>query len=187
MQFPDSIQRVIVIDASVLINLLASLAPSAVLGALGAKCIVEEKTLAEVTKHPVSGRDHKNELRQLIDESLLESLKMSDSQYERFVELVSGDVSDALGDGESAAIALASDMNAMLALDDRKARRIVGERFPNLTVISSLKLFSETRRPGGLKAGEVTKVVNNAISHGRMRIIHDEIWLLEELRKTQIP
>lgn len=184
MQSPDLTQRILVLDASVLINLLASLAPAEVLSALRAKCIVEEKTLAEIVRHPVKGRDHQAELKLLMEKSLLETVKMSESQYECYLGLVSGDASNALDDGESAAIAIASGLNVEVVLDDRKARRIVGERFPGLQVISSLRFFLESGRLGGIETNVLVKLVNSAISLGRMRIIYDEALLLEKLRNA---
>ena len=48
---------------------------------------------------------------------------------------------DGLGDGEAAAIAVAAHRGLDIALDDRKARRIIGGRFPRLQMFWTVDLL----------------------------------------------
>ena len=58
-----------------------------------------------------------------------------------FSALVVGSVRDTLDDGEAATIACALEHEATVLIDEKKATRLCAERFPHLTVGSTVDLF----------------------------------------------
>jgi hypothetical protein len=94
------------------------------------------------------------------------------------MRLVGAATPDDLGDGESAAIALADHLDAAIALDDGKARRIAQHQFPHIRMLSSVALFStpDVAAALGLKLADV---VFSALMNSRMRVLpEDEAWVL---------
>jgi hypothetical protein len=75
-----------------------------------------------------------------------------------------------LGDGESAAIAVAHDQQLAVALDDQKARRIAGERFPQLRLVSSVKVFALAEVAAEL-GNDLPNAVYSALINARMEFL----------------
>ncbi len=123
----------LVLDTSVWINLLATEAMEAILAALALPCHVPEQVVMEVKRHPATGvvfsaGDHP--LRQSSPGVAIISLE--GAELDLFLEIVGAPAGDALGDGEAAAIAVAASRGLDLVIDDRKARRILRERFSHV-------------------------------------------------------
>jgi predicted nucleic acid-binding protein len=79
------------------------------------------------------------ELQPLIDSELLTQERLSGPQEEAlFVEL-----GTQLADGEAEAAALAANRGYALATDDRKARRVIGERCRTVALTGTLELLHE--------------------------------------------
>lgn len=177
-QFPDG---PLVLDASALINLLGCGNPGLVLAALGVRCLIEQRTLAEITRHPVGDISREATLDALLSDGLLYPCRMTSEEYDIYLSLVSGRPSDVLGDGESAAIATACGTGHALILDDRKARRICGARFPGIPVASSLGLFIEAGNRAGWSIVQVRDLVHTAREMARMNVVRGEEPLLAAL------
>lgn len=121
------------LDTSVWINLLATEAIDAIIRALELPCFAPEQVFAEVKRHPVTGAvfspdDHP--LRQSLPNVAIVSLE--GLELDLFLDVVSASAGDALGDGEAAAIVVAACRGMDLIIDDRKARRILRERFSHV-------------------------------------------------------
>ena len=120
----------LVLDTSVLINLLATEAMNAILEALAVPCHAPQQVLAEVCRDPVTGVIFPAERHPLREKSSAVSiLALEGTELDLFLRIVGAPAGDALGDGEAAAIAVAISRGLDLVIDDRKARRIVRERF----------------------------------------------------------
>ena len=171
----------LVLDASVIINLLGSGGASDILGALQVQCLVEKRTLEEITRHPIPGLYHEQELTKLQELGLIQVHRMSAEEYRIYLELVSGPSTDNLDDGESAAIAVASCQRLGIVLDERKARRIQCNRFPDLAVTSSLRLFISAGLRGDWPLTRVRDIVYAARNFSRMNIVKSEEFLLDYL------
>lgn len=123
----EDIQKPLVLDTSVWINVLATEEAPRIVGALGRDPLVPEQVLAEIkrdplTKEPFQPGNHP--LRTIVPVQLTH---LSDVERETFLALVGAPAGDRLGDGEAAAIAVAAHREASLVIDERKARRILRE------------------------------------------------------------
>lgn len=169
-----------VLDASVIINLLGTKEPVAVLQALGVKSLVEQRTLKEVRRHPVPGLEVAQQLSELISRNLLEEVRMTDEEYEAYLTFVSPSVQRRLDVGESAALAVAA-RGVCVVIDERKARLRVAAELPQLLVVSSLKFLITSAHRGGWDVGRAKILVTQAIQHARMAVPREESALLANL------
>jgi predicted nucleic acid-binding protein len=174
---------IVVLDASVLINLLGCRECVAVLEGLGAKCLMEERTLKEVRKHPIPGCDHAEPLRALVSSGALEEVRMTDDEYESYLTFVSGPLGTRLDDGESAALAI-SGRASSIVLDERKARRRAAadaKVSQSLTVASTLQLMLTSGHRQAWSVQKVRDLVAAARQNARMGVPKENMALLEEL------
>lgn len=170
----------LVLDASVLFNLLGTGRSTELLRALGVPCWVEERTAAEIRRMP-GQRTESAPLQPLIDDGCLNLLRMSEQAYETYLTLLSGPSTDTLDDGESAAIALAVDGLGSVVLDDKKARRILATRFPDVRSGTSFSLIVEAARRAEWSEQMLRDAVSMARSVSRMAVVFHERALFAEL------
>ncbi|WP_395711939.1 hypothetical protein [Reyranella sp.] len=119
----------LVLDTSPWINLLATEMIEPILDALMVPCHAPEQVVAKTRRHPIT-----DEILEAADRPLRRMARVSIVALERdelglFLDIVGAPAADALGDGEAACIAIAASRGLDLVMDDRKARRIVRERF----------------------------------------------------------
>lgn len=169
-----------IIDASVLINLLGCGQCLGILEGLGEKCLMEERTLKEVCKHPIPGCDYVPALRALLSSGTLEEIRMTDDEYETYLTFVSGPIGARLDDGESAALAIAG-RGSSIVLDERKARRRAAGDARDLTVISTLRLMLTSGHRQAWTVQKVRDLVSAARLNSRMGVPKEDIALLEAL------
>ena len=120
-----------------------------------------------------SGRPHWTTNRQLMDlesAGLVEVVDLDGAALAHFEALVVGSASETLDDGEAATIAcaLTSDLTALI--DERKALRICRERFPSLTVVTTVDVLLSRVTERALGATGVADAVFEALVRGRMRV-----------------
>jgi predicted nucleic acid-binding protein len=72
-------------------------------------------------------------------------LALQGAELELFLGTVGAPAADALGDGEAAAIAMAVSRELDLVIDDRKARRILRQRFSQVRVYWTVELLRARR------------------------------------------
>ena len=70
---------------------------------------------------------------------------MTRVEYDVYLKLVQGSITSRLDDGESAAIALASQGYAVI-LDENKARGVVSKDYPNIHFCSTFRLLLTAAR-----------------------------------------
>ena len=177
---------VVILDASVLINLLGCGECVAVLEGLRERCLMEVRTLKEVRKHPIPGCDHVAAVRALFTSGTLEEVRMTDEEYETYLTFVSGPLGTRLDDGESAALAI-SGRAASIVLDERKARRrAAGDAkvTKDVTVASTLKLMLTSGHRQAWSIKEVRDLVAAARQNSRMGVPKEDMALLEEVLGT---
>ncbi len=174
--FPSS---PLVLDASAIINLLGCGRSANVLAAINTPCWVEERTLAEIRHHPMPHLCHKSALNELMGHGLLLSHRMTDDEYDVYLSLVSGMPESCLGDGESAAMAVAALQGHAVILDDGKARRIHRERFPSVPMASSLRFFLAAGQRENWTNEAIRGVVRSARDVSRMGAVKEERKLME--------
>lgn len=170
----------IVLDASAIINLLGCGEMERVLQTLEATCIVEERTLNEVQRHPVPGNDHISVIDNLRQCGRLQVDRMSDDEYDIYLALAQGSLTSRLDIGESAAIALAS-RGYPVVVDENKARSVLTRRFPEVRFCSTLRLLLSAGKRGLWTVEYVQGLVFAACRHARMGVPRDERGDLDRL------
>ena len=171
---------IVILDASVLINLFGCGEPVAVLAGLGEKCLMEQRTLREVQKHPIPGFDLNVPLSALLAAGTLEEARMTEDEYETYLTFVSGPLGTRLDDGESAALAIAG-RGASIILDERKARRRARECVKDVVIASSLQLMVTSGCRQAWSVQQVRDLVAAARLHSRMGVPREDSALLEQL------
>ena len=171
-------QKVLILDASALINILGTGAEMRLLGALGGLCEMEENTVKEVIRNPVDGKPAVPSINALTRSRCLTIRKMSGASYVKYVELVAAPPEQALGRGESAALAYAAEVGGAVVLDDQKARRIGQTLFPDCQQLTSAWLFKRATDRLGLGDKEIGELLHLARTNARMHVLsHDEAWV----------
>ena len=172
--------RPLVLDASAIINLLGCGDMPGVLRALKVVCLVEEKTLGEVERHPVPGYDRRPVIRALQKSGALIVERMSGSEYQVYISLIQGKLAGRLDDGESAAIALSS-RGYPVVIDENKARRVLAQRFPETPFCSTLRLLLTAGQRDCWSVEAVQHLVLAARRHARMGVPREERAQLQNL------
>ena len=169
---PDQAESVgLVLDTSVWINLLATEAMEAILGALAVPCYAPEQVVTEVRRHPATGAAfpaERHPLRHMSPRVSISSLESK--ELDLFLELVGAPAGDALGDGEAAAIALAASRGLDLVIDDRKARRILRERFSQVRAHWTVDLLQASSVVAAFGRPQVDAYLAKALRFGRMHV-----------------
>jgi predicted nucleic acid-binding protein len=84
-----------------------------------------------------------------------------------------------LGDGEAATIAFAHHNQFAAVLDERKARRVASERFPQTELVSTVGILRLNEVVDAM-ADDLPDAVYSALSSARMRVLgSDAAWVVE--------
>lgn len=132
----------LVMDASVIINLLATGHAKTILQALAVPLYVTDNVVREIEQGAVNGRPEPALLDELISNQILNIKALAGPTLEDFFEMVSGHTSSSLGDGEAATLALADSNGFAAAIDEKKATRIAAERFETLKLVTTVDILA---------------------------------------------
>lgn len=162
----------LILDASVAINLLGTGDAAAVLKALGRRAVIADRAFREVRRHPLPERSHDAELLALSDAGLLHVANIEGAAYDVFIELASANITGGLDDGEAATIALAvaGNLDGVPVLDDRKARNVLGRRWPDCEPLFTVDMLTNHRVMDEIAQAELAELVFRALLHARMRV-----------------
>ena len=172
--------RILVLDASVIINLLATGYASAVLQAVPTPIVVTDNVIREIELGAVNGRPEPKQLLELIHNKILKREELSGIALEHFFELVSGSTAASLGDGEAATLALAHSNGVTAVIDEKKATKISSERFPSLRLITTVDILAY--EPVRISIGDETLAMATlqALKHARMQVRENQFdWIQE--------
>ena len=141
---PDT--GVLILDASCLLNLygtdrILEIAPALPWQLAVADYVLEQEALyvRTIGAHEEQEETVPVDLSPLIDEGLLLVVRMETPGEEAsFVELAA-----VLDDGEAVTGAIALNRGHSVAIDDRKARRVLGENAPGMRLVSTLELMRQ--------------------------------------------
>jgi hypothetical protein len=163
-----------VLDTSVILNLLGSGRADRILGALRGRKVVVAVTSREIIRHPLAPDATRDPLGPLIAAALIERPPLPDRALPRFLELTSADPPDDLDDGEAAALAAGEAFGLAVALDETKGRRVAKQRLPAVPLLSSGALFADPD-VGAALGSELADALFSALVHARMRVLaeHD--------------
>ncbi len=179
--------RPLILDASVLINLIATNAFEEVLTSLEMLVVVEDVALGEVTRDPRNGLSPGQVVVSARDKKLLLVETMGAESAGLYLSLTGAPPPNDLGDGEAATLALANAKSGCAVIDERKAARIARERFPDVPVLTTLDILSSERFLDCVGHERAADAVYRALTAARMRIPYDSReWVLELLGPERI-
>jgi predicted nucleic acid-binding protein len=171
----------LVLDASVLINLLGCCAADEVFSALNLPCLVEEKVFGEILRHPVPGLCHMKELQALQDAGCIERARMEDQEYAKFLTLIQAPLGQRLGAGESATLVVAQQRSLSVVIDENKARSYVRMQMHQVAMVSTLRLLISATVRLGRDVSYLQGLVATARQNAKMGIAKDERQLFADV------
>ena len=170
----------VVADTSVVINLNATGQADAILRALPNRVVVVEDVVRELEEGRRTGRKDFGALADWIADGLVEAARLGADGMRHFVALVSGHAGRTLDDGEAATIAGAIERDAVALVDDRKAIRICGDRFPDLPTACTVDVLAQRDVQAACGRRGFAEAIFNALYRGRMRVpVHYGQWVVD--------
>lgn len=175
---PNSTMQRYALDASVVINLLATgcleqLIPIS-LGEFSIVTHVQE----EVKIDPITRKTSPNLLLPYIEAGIFRLVQLTEDELETFIELVGAMAPDDLDDGEAATIAIAAHRQLYLVIDESKGRRVAKERFPTLQILDTVDLLKLVGGSHKLPPKEFIRGIENALTVGKMRVAPEQVeWI----------
>jgi hypothetical protein len=166
----SSKHKVLVIDASVAINLLGTGRAADILRILGRQVLVDEMALKEVARDPFSKLPGREAMGALQSACVISTVRLSASAFDMFLELVGATPPDDLGDGEAATIAQSFDIGGVPVIDERKATRISVSLRPEHPILHTIDILACSEITTALSIRELGDLVYAALSHARMRV-----------------
>jgi hypothetical protein len=180
----------IVLDTSVMLNILGSGEAQTILAALQGRRIVVAVTSREVIRHPLEAQRSGDPMGPLMEAGLVERIPLPPPALVRSIEFTGATSPDDLDDGEAAALAAGEALGLPVAIDERKGRRVAAARLPRVKLLSSGALFADLA-VGAALGSRLVDAVFSALVHARMRILPEhEHWvhaLLGPERVAQCP
>jgi hypothetical protein len=172
--------RQLVLDASVVINLLATGVPAPILRALGIPALVTENVALEVSRDDDNGHSKLALPDELIADGTVSVSRLEGPSLKMFAVLVSGSTVETLGDGEAATLAFAHAAGVSAAIDERKATRIAGSRFPSLRLVTTIDILAHRAVLSELGKDELARATFQALLLARMQVReHQFEWVVD--------
>lgn len=170
----------LIVDASVIINLIASGIPKEIFASFpNLACVVDDIILDELDRGNKNGHTDASALRALILDKTVKPVSMTDNCWAHFEDLVSGNAATTLDDGEAATLAYCATHQSIPVIDEKKANRICKEKYPKLFPLCSSELFMLAQRSGKIKDAQLAEAVYLALSKSRMRVMNDHAqWVV---------
>jgi predicted nucleic acid-binding protein len=173
-------------DASTVINLNATGRARDIVQALGCRLVVVDIVQAELDAGRRSGRRDADLLNGLLADRLFELVQLDANAMEHFEALVVGPAIATLDDGEAATIAYSISTGATAAIDERKATAICSQRYPALSLCSTVDILARPDVQKSLGKDELSAAVFRALIHGRMRVFpHNVQWVVDLIGPEQ--
>lgn len=165
----------LILDASVFINLSASGVAKDILRLLPQRSHMVDVAVSEVRVDSKTGRSDSQILQELLNPSMLGILQLDENGLAFFERLVL-----ALDDGEAATIAAAASRCSVVVVDERKARRICSEEFPETFQASTVDIFAHPSIGQELGRNKLADAVHAALRQARMHVRSDQRdWVVD--------
>lgn len=181
MRFPIEKSTMLVADASVIINLNATLRAGEILDTLPNGLLVTKSACDELEAGLRSGHCDAEKLAVLIEQGRVRIANLGAVGQSIFERLIDGPAKETLDDGEAATIAYACEASCVALIDERKARRICAAAFPDLVVASTAELLASAPVRQRLGAAGQVAAVLNALRGGRMRVPAEHVRVIVSL------
>jgi len=170
----------LVLDSSVVINLLATGQPAAILRALAMPAVVTDNVVREIKRGAMSGRPEVNLLNDLISNKIVREGQLDGQPLQMFFELVSGSASESLGDGEAATLAFASSNCGFAVIDEKKATRLSANRFGSLRLATTIDILAHDAVRSALGHATLAEATIQALRLARMQVReHQFDWVVD--------
>jgi predicted nucleic acid-binding protein len=171
---------VVVADASVLINLNATGHAPQILRALPNPVVLVDIVLAELNRGRANGKADADLTAKLVHAGLAQIVSLGEIGLIQFERLVIGSAAETLDDGEAATVAYATEVDAIVVIDERKANRICATRFPKLAISCSVDILAHPEIQKKLGRDQLSEAVFCALRDARMRVMpHHVEWVVE--------
>lgn len=176
--FSISSHTVLVVDASVVINLNATGRALDIIGAQPGSIVVTNVVSMELARGARYGYTDAQELQALIDRGAVREAQLGDAGNNIYASLVEGSALHTLDDGEAATIGHAHEIGGVALIDERKARNECTGRFPGLKVASTIDLLTHEAVGDVLgRQGQIDSIVS-ALRIARMRVPSHQVALV---------
>jgi predicted nucleic acid-binding protein len=160
----------LVLDTSVILNVLGSGRPKFLLSHLPYRVVVPPSVLQEVKREPDLTVDKDACFGDLIECGLITVLGPNNKVDDIAIALAGAESPNDLDDGEAYAIAYAVVLGAAIGIDERKGRRIISEQWPTLNCLFAIEIIEGAATTAKLNAEELGAIVFSALRHSRMRV-----------------
>ena len=160
----------LVLDTSVILNVLGSGRPKFLLSHLPYRAVVPPSVIQEVKREPDLLVDKDACFVDLIECGLIAVLEANNKADDIAIALAGAESPDDLDDGEAYAIAYAVVLGAAIGIDERKGRRIISEQWPSLKCLFAIEIIERAAIAAKLKDEERGVVIFSALRHSRMRV-----------------
>ena len=175
-----SAHRRLVLDASVVINLLGSGAIHDVTAALARELRIERKAFCEVKFDPAAGGPAAATLAPMLDARQLVVLDLPGQMISDFVQLATAGATNGLHDGEAASIVLAQQLSAAVVLDEDRARRAAQRHFPGIEVLTSVDLLAAPEIFEAFGEQRVSDLIYSSCMKARICVANEVApWVVE--------
>lgn len=161
----------VVTDASVIVNLVATRAAGAIIGAFPNRFLVTANVRDELSEGRSRGHGSWEGLEALVADRAIEPVDLEPSDAAVYRSLVEGEARETLDDGEAATIAYAAERGAVALIDERKARRICIERFPSLRLASTADLLLHGLVTNQLGESSQGNAIFRGLRDARMQVV----------------
>lgn len=168
----------LVLDSSVVINLLATGHAASILKALAMPVVLTDSVVREVELGSSNGRQEVGLLREMIADEVLLIRELEGHALETFFTLVSGPASESLGDGEAATLALAHARGCSAAIDEKKATRLATERFTSIRLVTTVDILAHDGVRARLGDDRLADAAFQALRLARMQVREQQFdWI----------
>lgn len=188
--FPDAPSGTVVADASVLINLNASGHAKTIIAASCGVLYATTNAYAEVLDGERLGYSDARSMRELEGAGMLRLVTLNEADEPIYRSLIEGSALQTLDDGEAATVAHAVANGGIALIDEKKAQRICGQRFPGTTVVTTADLMLHHRVATALgdhHVGAIHAALVAARMHVPRHLIGEVVAMLGDDRAMECP
>ncbi|MBR0810575.1 hypothetical protein JQ544_03505 [Bradyrhizobium diazoefficiens] len=177
----------LVLDSSVVINLLATGYAPSILEALEMPVVLTHNVVQEVELGCSNGRQQVSLLREMVADQVLMIRELEGQALETFFALVSGSASESLGDGEAATLALAHARGCSAAIDEKKATRLATERFVSTRLVTTVDILAHDGVRAGLGNDRLAEAALQALRVARMQVREQQFdWIVRLIGQQNV-
>lgn len=181
LSFPTDRQSLLIADASVVINLNATLRAAEVIRALPNPVAVTINSFSELRGGLSNGHKDAEQLQDLVARGIVNVVELGVVGAEIYGSLIEGFAARTLDDGEAATIGFAQQCGGVAVIDERKARSICLSSFPDLSVASTVDLLLHPEVEAALGHLGQREAIFNALRFARMRVPKEQIEKVVDL------